>query len=176
MLDQHSQQELRFWGSVWPLQDWKSCLKVFPNSGGARAPGSPSLQPPGCLCQHGAQHHHPGLGVGGVSAVPTRGPRDMFTQEGAWRCEKGQSSHYLCPGLCQRALPGQPGLLSAPNFYLPKGCPPTFWGAAANPSPAAAPSPAWPAGKPLAVVVGSTSRRRGVSAAAPSHFVTTREQ
>lgn len=134
MLDQHSQQELRFWGSVWPLQNWESCLKVFPNSEGARAPGSPSLQPPGCLCQHGAQHHHPGLGVGGPSAVPTRAQRDVFTQEGLWRCEKGQSSHYLCPELCKGLRQASPGSYQLQTFICLRAARPPSGGLLPTPA------------------------------------------
>lgn len=99
------------------------------------------MQPPGSLCQHGAQHHHPALGVGGTNAVPTRDRRGLFTQEGVRRCEKGPacpSSRYLSLGcakglrrgslgsyqlqtfICLRAArPPSGGLLPTPALLLP---------------------------------------------------------
>lgn len=177
MLDQHPQQELGFWGLCGPSSTGRAASKCFLT---LEVPmGSPSMQPPGSLCQHGAQHHRPGLGVGEASAVPTGDRRGLFTQEGVWRCEKGPacpSSHYLSLGCAKGLRRASLGSYQLQTFICLRAARPPSGGLLPTPSPAAAPSPAWPAGEPLTVVVGSTSRRCGVTAAAPSHFVTTWEQ
>lgn len=186
MSDQHPQQELGFWGVCGPSRTDRAVSKCFLTLGVPESLGAPhhSPQVPGWGSASSSR-------AGCWGSVPTRYQRDLFiqegeqrcekglswrdlfTQEGEWRCEKGLSGHYLSPG-CAKGL--WLGFYQLQTFICLRAALPPSGGAAANPSPAAAPSPACPTGKPLAVVVGSTSLRRGVTAAAPSHFVTTREQ
>lgn len=155
-------------GSVWSLQDWKSCLKMFLNSGGFQSPWEPLAAAPRLSVPTRAQHHHPGPGVGAASAVPTKDQKDLFTQEGLWRCEKSLSSHYLSPGCAKGFSQASLGSYQLQTFICLRAARPPSGGLL--PPPEAAP------GKPLAVVVGTKSRRRGVTAAAPNRFVTTWEQ
>lgn len=105
---------------------------------------------------------------------PERDRRDLFTQEGARRCEKGHtcpSGCYLSPGCAKGLHRASPEPLSAPNFYLPKGLLPAFWGAAASTGPRCHPlhGPAAqvnPSLLLLACAVGR-SRRRGGHAGSP---------
>lgn len=105
---------------------------------------------------------------------PERDQRGLFTQEGARRCEKGhtcRSGCYLSPGCAKGLHRASPVPLSAPNFYLPKGLLPAFWGAAASTGPRCHPlrgpaSQVNPSLLLLACAVGR-SRRRGGHAGSP---------
>lgn len=150
---------------MWSLQDWQSCLTVFPNSGGAH--GSLSL------CQHGAQHHPPGPGVGGASAVPTRDRRELFTQEGVWRCEKGLSSHCLSPG-CAKGL--SLGSYQLQTFICLRAASPPSGRLLPTPAPLLPPPQPGPQVSPWLLLLAARPGGTGVTAAAPRRFVTTREQ
>lgn len=191
MLDQHPQQELGLWGVCGPSRTGRAASKCFLPLGVPEPLGAPHHSPQAACARMGLSII---TRAGCWGSAPTRYQRDLFiqegewrcekglswrdlfTQEGEWRCEKGLSGHYLSPGCAKGLCWASRCSYQLQTFICLRAALPPSGGAAANPSPAAAPSPAWPTGKPLAVVVGSTSRRRGVSVTALSHFVTTREQ
>lgn len=140
--------------------------------------GPPHRNPPQAACAAvGLSIAVRGQALGQRVPFPERDRRGLFTQEGAWRCEKGPvcpAGRYLSPGCAKGLHRDSPCPYQLRTFICLRTARPPSGGAAANTGPRCCPLPGPTAQvSPVLLLLACGSRRRGVTPAAPSRLVTT---